>query len=367
MAQAMEMDELAPAQHERIAIIRRSGQSLLTLLNDILDMSKIEAGKLVIETIEFHLDDVIQLVMENNSADAASRSLWFEAATEDASGVYAGDPNRLRQIVQNLVSNALKFTEAGGVNVEATYARGWLSVRVEDTGIGIPADRLHKLFEKFAQADESTTRRFGGTGLGLSISRQLAQAMGGDISVESVAEIGSTFTLRVPLQRLNRDTSPIQALRQERPDEIGGELRVLAAEDNATNQLVLKTLLAAVGVTPTIVENGQEAVSTWSAGDWDVVLMDIHMPVMDGLTAVRAIRAAETRQGRPRTRIFALTADAMEQQVQEYAAAGLDGYLTKPVSAAELFAVLAESQPDAREADIGSPHAGQLNSVTAAL
>ena len=263
MAQVMELDELSPAQRDRIGIVRSSGESLLSLLNDVLDLSKIEAGKLTLETIEFELDHVVQLVLHNNSSFAAVKGLALRSELSDAGGIYVGDPNRIRQIIQNLVSNALKFTEVGGVTVSATYAAGTLDVRVEDTGIGIPADRIHMLFEKFSQADESTTRRFGGTGLGLSICRELARAMGGDISLESVVGAGSTFIFRLPIARLGLAPAQAEMIHSDPipPTAPDIELRVLVAEDNPTNQIVLKTLMAAAGLTPTIVSDGEQAVA----------------------------------------------------------------------------------------------------------
>jgi len=318
------------------------------LLNDVLDLSKIEAGKLTLETIEFELDHVVQLVLHNNSSFAAVKGLALRSELSDAGGIYVGDPNRIRQIIQNLVSNALKFTEVGGVTVSATYAAGTLDVRVEDTGIGIPADRIHMLFEKFSQADESTTRRFGGTGLGLSICRELARAMGGDISLESVVGAGSTFIFRLPITRVRLAEAQAETIQSDPglPTAPDIELRVLVAEDSPTNQIVMKTLMAAAGLTPTIVGDGEQAVAAWRDGDWDVILMDINMPVLDGRAAVRQIRAAEALQGRRRTTVIAVTANAMDHQVQEYKDLGMDGHIAKPISAVELFAVLAAIQTE---------------------
>ena len=337
MAQAMAADSLSPAQRERVGVIRASGDLLLAILNDVLDLSKIEAGKLELETAEFSLADVMKGA-QSAFTDLAHRkglsfSLRIDAAAE---GVYLGDSTRLRQILYNLISNGLKFTEAGEVRVHVSREGERLNFRVSDTGIGVTADKLQGLFCKFTQGDVSTTRRFGGTGLGLAICRELAQMMGGDISVESTVGVGSTFTLRLALT-----PAATSAVARPRPDEPEladfPKLRVLAAEDNAMNQLVLKALLHQVGVEPVCVGNGRLALEAWEMQAWDLVLMDMQMPEMDGLTAARAIRQAEARTGRVRTPIIALTANAMAHQVAEYLQSGMDAHVTKPIEAAVLF------------------------------
>jgi signal transduction histidine kinase/CheY-like chemotaxis protein len=339
MAQAIEMDELTPAQRERVGVVRRSGESLLSLLNDVLDLSKIEAGQLRLETMPFDPAKVVDAIVAQNQALAANKGLKVQAETARLDGLYEGDPNRLRQIVQNLVSNAIKFTETGDVTIIATGVDDGLIIQVRDTGMGIPADKVGELFQKFRQVDESTTRRFGGTGLGLSICRDLAQAMGGDVRVESTGAGGSTFTFFAPLPRsLHVPVVDAGTAGSVGPPQLA--LRVLAAEDNATNQLVLKTLLAAAGIEPTIVDNGAEAVAAWREADWDVILMDVQMPVMDGLTAVKQIRKEEASSSRPRTMIVALTANAMDHQVREYLEVGMDDFLSKPIEVDKLFALM---------------------------
>jgi signal transduction histidine kinase/ActR/RegA family two-component response regulator len=350
MAQAIAMGELNPVQRERLDVVRNSGETLLSLLNDVLDISKIEAGQLTLETIDFDLAKVIHAVVAQNQALAANKGIMLRACAQGAAGLYQGDPNRIRQIIQNLVSNALKFTDSGSVTITATARAEELQIHVTDTGIGIPADKLELLFQKFRQVDDSTTRRFGGTGLGLSICRELAQAMNGEVSVSSREGMGSTFTLRLPLPRskrtaLGQEASPPAAPEPAPASAPTPGLRVLAAEDNATNQLVLKTLLNAGGIHPTIVGNGAEALAAWASGAWDIILMDVHMPVMNGLEAVRAIRAQEAASGAPRTRIVALTADALDHQVRQYLAAGMDALLTKPISIEKLFEALAQADP----------------------
>jgi signal transduction histidine kinase/ActR/RegA family two-component response regulator len=339
MAQAMAGDELSDRQRDRLSVIHRSGEALLAILNDVLDLSKIEAGKLELEQLEFELADVARGAYSAFTALANKKGLSFALDIEGARGRYIGDPTRLRQILYNLISNALKFTEQGEIRVTAARQGEILEFSVKDTGVGIAPESLTKLFAKFDQLDSSTTRRFGGTGLGLAICRELAQLMAGEISVQSEYGLGSTFTLRVPLRWVGEEkavAAPMTPV-DERP-EIA--LRVLAAEDNAVNQLVLKTLLHQMGVDPTVVENGQLAVEAWEAGEWDVVLMDIQMPVMDGLTATAAIRNREADTGRPRTPIVALTANAMSHQVEQYITAGMDGHVAKPIQAIQLFEAL---------------------------
>jgi signal transduction histidine kinase len=284
MAQAMAADELSPLQRERLTVIHQSGEALLAVLNDILDLSKIEAGKLEIEEIEFDLGDIARGAHSAFTALANKKGLSFCLDVEEARGAYLGDPTRLRQILYNLISNALKFTERGEIRVTASRSEGVLELVVADTGVGIPPEALPRLFQKFAQVDASTTRRFGGTGLGLAICQELAQLMGGSIRVESEVGCGSRFIVRLPLPYVGeeRRRSPLPSPAAE-PVEPALSLRVLAAEDNTVNQLVLKTLLHQIGVEPTVVADGRAAVEAWEAGDWDAILMDVQMPVMDGL------------------------------------------------------------------------------------
>jgi signal transduction histidine kinase/ActR/RegA family two-component response regulator len=339
MAQAMAGDDLSDKQRDRLSVIHRSGEALLAILNDVLDLSKIEAGKLELEQLEFELAEVARGAYSAFTALANKKGLSFALDIEQARGRYIGDPTRLRQILYNLISNALKFTEQGEIRVVATRDAAGLQVSVSDTGVGIAPESLSKLFAKFDQLDSSTTRRFGGTGLGLAICRELAHLMDGEISVESDLGLGSKFTVRLPVQWVGeeRALAPVTAARTETP-EIA--LRVLAAEDNAVNQLVLKTLLHQMGVDPVVVENGQLALEAWETGEWDVILMDVQMPVMDGLSATAAIRNREADTDRARTPIIALTANAMSHQVDQYIAAGMDGHVAKPIQASELFDVL---------------------------
>ncbi len=360
MAQAMARDDLSDAQRERLDVIQTSGDMLLTILNDVLDLSKIEAGKLDLECAPFELLSVTRGAHEAFAPLFQKKGLSFELDVEPgAVGAYEGDPTRVRQILYNLVSNALKFTQQGGVRVCVSHAAQALEFRVSDTGIGMQPEQLKRLFQKFEQADNSTARRFGGTGLGLAICRELAQMMGGSVSAESVAGQGSTFTANLPLRRLSEDSSACRdaqlpggarAISLEQTP-----LRILTAEDNPVNRLVLKTLLQQVGLDPVLVENGRMALEAWETGVWDLILMDMQMPVMDGLSATRRIREREAATGRRRTPIIALTADVMAHHVSAYAAAGMDLFVAKPINAERLFEAIATVvAPDGDEALIGS-------------
>ncbi|HEY3947976.1 ATP-binding protein [Phenylobacterium sp.] len=354
MVQAMQHGELSPEQRERLTIIGQSGESLLAILNDILDLSKIEAGKLELEAVEFDLE---QLVMTTHAgfvavADKKEVELNLEMGI-DAGGLYRGDSVRLRQVLSNLVSNALKFTSEGAVGINVTRQDGRVRFVVSDTGVGIPAERIGRLFEKFVQADSSTTRKYGGTGLGLAICRELCEAMGGEVSAQSQEGEGSTFIVDLPLERIGDARAAPAAAEQA---EIGDQpLRILAAEDNHVNQLVLKTLLGQAGIEPTVVENGAEAVEAWEGGEWDVILMDVQMPVMDGPTATREIRRREAETGRPPTPILALTANAMTHQSEGYRAAGMNAVVAKPIRVGELFAaIIAATGGEAAEESVAA-------------
>jgi len=347
MARAMAGDALSPVQRERLDVVRQSGESLLTLLNDVLDLSKVEAGKLELDVEPFDICAVVESAQAMFSAVAQGKGLVLEMVVDEtARGVYLGDAVRLRQIVANLISNALKFTALGRVEVAIVRTRDGLAIRVRDTGIGIPADRIGKLFQKFEQADASTTRRYGGTGLGLAICREFSELMGGSIKVVSREGHGSTFLVELPLEKLEtqaaaRPAAIVPAAPQ--PDLAAEALRVLAAEDNKVNQLVLRTLLNQAGIDPTIVGDGKAALEAWEMGAWDVILMDVQMPVMDGLTATRLIRQREAQTGRAPTPIIALTANVMSHQVREYELAGMNVCVAKPIEVAALFASLEQA------------------------
>ena len=346
MASAMAADTLSEAQRARLEVVRQSGESLLGLLNDVLDLSKVEAGKLELDIEPFDLCEVVGSARAMFAGVAQGKGLTLEMAVDEtARGTYLGDGARVRQIIANLISNALKFTDKGGADVAITRNRLGITICVRDTGIGIPADRVGRLFQKFEQADASTTRRYGGTGLGLAICREFSELMGGSVKVTSQEGEGTTFIVELPLFRLadRKVEAPTEApAPAPATSDVaeGPPLRVLAAEDNKVNQLVLRTLLNQAGIEPTIVDDGKAALEAWESAPWDVILMDVQMPVMDGPTAARAIRQREAESGRAWTPIVALTANVMSHQVREYEQAGMNGCVAKPIEVAALFASL---------------------------
>jgi CheY-like chemotaxis protein len=279
---------------------------------------------------------------------ANEKGLSFGVEIRDAAkGRWLGDSARLRQVLYNLVSNALKFTETGSVQVTidsiGVDGRKMLSASIADTGIGIAPEALPKLFQKFVQADNTVTRRFGGTGLGLAICRHIAELMGGTITIQSTLGEGTRCEVLLPLPWIGPaialPTPVLPTASVPDADDVGS-LRILAAEDNPTNRLVLNTVLQAIGVEPVIVENGRQAVDYWKSSPVDLVLMDIQMPVLDGVLATREIRAIEAERGLARTPIIALSANAMKHQVDEYLAAGMDAHLAKPIQLEKLYAAL---------------------------
>ena len=359
MAQAMARDDLPDIQRERLTVIRQAGETLLALLNDLLDLSRIEAGRLELEDSAVDVEQLVEGAHATFTTLATEKDVSFAVSVApEARGVWAGDPTRVRQIVYNLVSNAVKFTDRGEVRVDVTVEAPHLVFKVTDTGPGIAADRLGALFQKFVQEDTSTTRRFGGSGLGLAICRELATLMGGEIEAASTLGQGSAFTVRLPLTRIGDADG--QAVRDDAfeapPLRDGSALRILAAEDNPMNQLVLRTLLAQVGVEVTCVDNGELAVAAAATGDWDAILMDVQMPVMDGPTATRLIREWERNENHRRTPIIALTANAMAHHAAEYTAAGMDVLVPKPLELERLLIAIQTvlDEADAEQLDVVS-------------
>ena len=358
MAEVMAMDDLTPIQRERLATIRESGGLLLGVLNDVLDLSKIEAGRLEIQNRPFDIVQLAQSIRETYAAQARDKGLAFEVAVApEAQGLWRGDADRLRQILANLISNALKFTLEGAVAVRFASAEDGSGLRIDvaDTGIGMAPAILPRLFDKFVQADSSTTRRFGGSGLGLAICRELAALMGGSIKVQSREGRGSTFTVLVALPR-EETLTEVHYIDDDHPaierPGVGksAPLRVLAADDNPTNQKVIEAVLAPLGAEVVMVADGAACVEAFKAAPFDVILMDIHMPVMDGIEAARAIRALEAEGGRPRTPIVAVTANALAHQVEDYLAAGMDGHVAKPVEVSKLYGAIEDAMAAARVA-----------------
>ena len=359
MVHVLLKDAPTEQQRSRLEIVRESGDALLAILNDLLDISRIEAGKMSLESIEFDIREVLSGAYAAFTAIANKSGISFILDIEPAAGIYLGDPTRVRQVAYNFLSNALKFTKEGRVILSARLVDGGLEISVLDTGIGIASERLDGVFDPFVQADASVNRNFGGTGLGLGISRDLAKLMGGSIRVESELGKGSTFTAFLQIPRLRDATETLRVVNDDEPvasQEIVQSLRVLAAEDNLVNQLVLRTLMEQFGITLTVVDNGKLAVEAWESQTWDIILMDMQMPVMGGVEASRFIREQERATGRAKTPIIAVTANAMTHHMSEYESAGINGVVSKPIKADSLANVLikvldelASSQPQMAE------------------
>ena len=329
-------------QEDYVRTIRSSGESLLTIINDVLDFSKVEAGRLQLEEQPFDVrravEDTVDLFAQA-AVDAGTRLTWSVADAVPAS--VEGDVTRLRQVLANLVSNAIKFTDDGTIDIRVSAARGagaaddvlTLRVEVEDTGIGIAPDKLEAVFGSFVQADASTTRQYGGTGLGLAISARLVEVMGGEMSVTSEPGVGSTFrfTIRVrPSAGPAGDGAEGATAWVSRPGAARSRrsLRVLLVEDNVVNQKVAVRLLGKLGLAADVVSDGVEAVGNAERQDYDVVLMDVQMPRMDGLDATRTIRG----RGGHQPYVIMLTANAMDGDRERCLDAGADRYLTKPIT-----------------------------------
>ena len=340
--------KLQPATREQVVRGQANARSLLAIINDLLDFSKIEAGKLVLEHIDFSLEDMIETVASLFEEQAESQSVEFAIELGDGLPRFlVGDPTRLRQVLVNLVGNAFKFTRQGKVTLRVERAApdqtangvNLIRFSVQDTGIGIAPDALARLFQKFEQADSTTTRRYGGTGLGLAICRQLVLLMGGTVSAESTEGVGSTFSVILPLaDGVAPPPVPVVTLVPH-----SHRLRVLCAEDFPTNQIIIRTMLEDLGHYADVVPNGVLAVAACARTDYDLILMDGRMPEMDGASATRLIRAGgppEAPVRDPGLMIVALTANASEEDRARYLAVGMDDFLTKPIDESALYAQL---------------------------
>ncbi len=337
MAQIMAGDALEGRQKARLEILDRSAHTLLDLINQILDLSRIEEGRLEIVAQPIDADALVHEVTETLRPLAESKGLAFHVVSPDLGWVSA-DPVRLRQILFNLLSNAIKFTAEGRVGLDVALTDAEAVFRVSDTGRGIPADQIGQLFTRFAQIEAAADDRRDGAGLGLSIVATLVELMGGRIEVESEAGEGAIFVVTLPLT----PAQPVKA-GEDAPDaEPERALRVLVAEDHPVNQQVIRGLLGQVGIEVEIVDDGLQAVEATQTRDWDLILMDVQMPNMDGPTATRTIRQGEADQGLVRTPIIALTANAMVEQVESYLAAGMDAVVSKPVDLKVLLTTISE-------------------------
>ena len=325
-----------PTLKKYVDTLQTSSESLLMLINDLLDVAKIEAGGIEIEAIPFSLETVIRDALTILSVRATEKGLTLEADLGDAAGrTFTGDPMRVGQIVTNLVSNAVKFTQQGGVTVSVRRDGPDIALTVSDTGVGISPEKRDLIFEKFTQADSSVTRQYGGTGLGLAICKGLAEVMGGTIEVESQLGQGSRFSVRLPLAEAPSaipaaDATPVED--GDRP----ARGRLLLAEDYEPNILVAKTFGEMFGYQVDVAENGLYAVKMVRAGAYDLILMDVQMPEMDGFQATRVIRHYERSAHRARTPIIGMTAHALDAARERCLDAGMDDYIAKPFTPADL-------------------------------
>ena len=349
MAELLELTRLDSEQQQMLALIRESGSGLLRVIDDILDFSKIESGMLQLERVPYEPAAVVNVVVQTLALLANKKGLKLEAVIEEPTPWCYGDPYRFRQILLNLIGNALKFTERGGVTVRLSHLdleenQLQLRVAVVDTGIGIPREVQETLFTPFAQGDESTSRRFGGTGLGLSICQRLAKAMGGCITIESTPGRGSTFLAELNLE-VAADVGaapPVASLSN------GGltlmtfpNVRVLVAEDQPMGRNVIRRQLAKLGIVPVIVNDGRQAYDAFLSESFDLVITDCHMPHVNGFDLTRMIRRQEQGQAK-RVPVLALTANALQGEAEFCFAVGMDAYVAKPASLAQLSRKIGE-------------------------
>lgn len=372
MADLLAETPLESDQEKYVRICRRAGRNLLNIVNDVLDISKIESGQLEIERIDFDCHRMVRSVGEMMEMKATEKGLALDVEIDAAvPRILKGDVNRLRQILVNLVNNAIKFTTVGRVTIQfhwrpGTTPHGWLEMKVVDTGVGIPPEKLDLIFEKFTQGDTSVTRMHGGTGLGLSISRRLAEAMHGSISVASTEGQGSEFTVRLPLEvalktQVGKRSPRFNALSDDdRVTPFTGQLplrpdgtHVLLVEDSLDNQALVQAYLKNERVRLEIASNGLEGCRMYKESQFDLILMDMQMPILDGYSATREIRRLEAEDpSRTKTPILALTAHALSEEIKKCLDAGCDGHLAKPVRKQELIdAIEFYSQRPANEND----------------
>ncbi len=347
MTQLLMRSQLDEHQAHYAQLTKMSADALLTLVNDILDFSKVEAGKLDIEKIDVHITELMAVIRESFAFKAEEKNIELNLTIDSSvPEVITSDPTRLRQVLNNLLSNSLKFTETGEINVSVTRIDDTLMFSVEDSGIGIPADKVDQLFDKFTQLDNSTTRQYGGSGLGLAISKQLAQLMGGEIGVTSVKGKGSMFWFTIELNVPAQPSPPIPF--QPKDDNVIAAndsaiktLEILLVEDNYINQQVCIEFLVSLGHSVTLASDGNQALDRLrTAKTFDVILMDCQMPVLDGYETTRIIRRDNSGQLDPTIPIVALTANAMEDDKEKCIQSGMNYYLAKPFNIDELSAIL---------------------------
>ncbi|MGH7043423.1 MAG: ATP-binding protein, partial [Acetobacteraceae bacterium] len=355
MMEVLERSRLDPAQAHSVAVMRDSAQALLRIIDDILDFSKIDAGRMDIEAMPFSLGELVAGTVETMAPQARQKRLaLFADPPGDGPTWVTGDPMRVRQILFNLVGNAIKFTDRGFVRISADSRAGangtvLVNLTVTDSGIGMDEATRLRLFEPFTQADSSTTRRFGGTGLGLSIVRRLAQLMGGDVAVESTPGDGSRFIVTLSLAEAGPLPLPAETARHHLgalSAPRSGAARLLVADDHPVNLEVILRQLELLGLSADIAEDGAAALALWRKTHHAVVLLDLHMPELDGFGLAEAIRGEEKKRGLPRSGLIAVTADALKGEDAHCFAAGMDGFLPKPVSLGALARALGRWIPD---------------------
>jgi CheY-like chemotaxis protein len=341
VADLLAKSKLTPRQKELVQLLRNSGDNLLNLLNDILDISKIEANEISLEYRAFSLRDLMHDICSSMRPQAEEKALALNCTINDnVSDSVQGDEGRLRQILINLIGNACKFTDVGEIAVSVNCIKmegvqAEIEFVVQDTGVGIPAEKIDTIFDMFTQAESGSSRQYGGTGLGLAISKKLTELMGGQISVQSEEGEGCTFTFTVKLITLNSLTTaaPIDKLPKENVKVLpyrSSPVRVLLADDSEFIRILMETYLQEPEFELDMVENGQEAIDMFRNNQYDLVLMDIQMPVVDGYAAIKEIRYIEEGQGARAVPIIALTANAMIEDKKRCLSIGASGYLPKP-------------------------------------
>ncbi len=343
MATVLGATELNPAQRRAVTVIKTSGTHLLSMLNDVLDLSKIEADEMELEDIEFVPLTLIERVRDLHAPTAEAGGLELKLTVASGLDLVAermGDPTRITQVLHNLVSNAIKFTSKGTVEIAIAPLAGaeGLAIEVRDSGCGMTAIQVGKIFKPFVQADSSTTRQFGGTGLGLAICQQIVAAMGGEISVESEVDKGTTFRVELPLPKAQTRQAEVEIAEPAVPAG-DGSLDVLVVDDSATNRLVAAGLLRPIHANVTLAENGEQAIHQFRSGKFDLVFMDIRMPGMDGFQALEELRRLEAQSQATPTPVIAMTANVAGAQVEQYLKAGFDDFVAKPIDQARLLDV----------------------------
>jgi signal transduction histidine kinase len=332
-----EAEELKPETLRRARLVKEASHALLGVVNDILDISKIEVEGVPLNPTPTDLPELLAQTLSIFQEGASRKGVDYRLQTEGLTQPLMLDPARIRQLVFNLVGNAAKFTETGSITVRAEIVEAdQLQIAIADTGVGIPAARIGKIFERFEQADNSTHRKYGGTGLGLPICRAIVEAMGGTITVESVEGQGSTFSIRVPLIKADQPLRPVPELVQ--PELEARPLRALLADDNAANRELFSAIMTGVGVDLVSVADGAQAVTAGTSETFDIIFMDVHMPVLDGLGATRQLRRLGVQ-----TPIVALTADVLPRNLKDCVDAGMTGYLAKPYAPSDLIQTLFSS------------------------